>query len=1496
MYKTGVAAVIVLVSIFLLNPLLLAITSTNSDIKENSHPQFGDNKWSSFMVEQLEDAENQSRGGAHLLTGEWWEPAKPFNVNINDMDGDGVTNSYDLYPTDTALPTLKSRVDHCNISYTPCNTRVEGFINSQDSTWRSDIVTESRDVAIGDIDGDGDLDMVVGNWLNKNQIFLNENGRFSQIPFWESDTAEATSTIALGDLDKDGDLDMVVGNTNTDMDGDGTFETPGSIQIYYNNNGNYSQIEQTTLSLGNTDVSISLGDIDNDGYLDLAADGSIFLNSNGVISSTTSWFQSGQNPTWGDVNNDGFIDLALSTWAGMDSNLGKNKIYLNNGGVLDNSPYWTSSDSSDTKSQAWGDVNNDGFIDLAIGNYDFPTFQADYHSAIQVYLNSNGVLSQSADWSFDEGSAESIAWADVDGDGDLDLVAGYSNEQNKVYTNIDGILSNETVWFSQNSAVTQAIDVADINGDGMIDIIDASYGPNIVIYNSGAVLSTQAGWEISHSENSLQVDFADIDNDGDLDLAIGNYAGVNELYLNYEGTYPQTANWTSSDSQYTTDIEFGDLNNDGFMDLVIGNQFQPTQIFFNDAGSFLTTPSWDNACDPCYSTQDIELGDLDGDGFLDIVEIFGGLGKRVMLSGGFSYDIFDGHSGTSADLGDIDGDGDLDLIVGNMNEPNEIFLNNGGQFPSSPNWVSSDSKDTRSVELLDVNGDTFLDLVVGNWGEKNQIFYNNFGVMSTTAGWESNDSLQTTGITSGDVDRDGDLDIAVANYGEENQIFFNNEGVISQFAKWTSLDSLESIGLAWGDVNNDGTLDLAIGSIGNPQIYHAITDSDHDWSPDSIDQMIFDPTQYSDFDNDGYGDSLTGITPDSCIGDWGDSWRDRWGCTDLDKDGQSDLFDDYMNKPSQWIDSDGDGLGDNWGDDSLNLSRPSHWPGEWFENAYNSDPSPLDIDNDGYEDQDLQEIGSVEPYDLCSFQFGTSNIDRYGCRDSDGDGYSDPDEQWTKEDGADQFPSYSSQWNDSDNDGFGDNPYPAYQADDCPNEYGTSNIDRFGCQDADGDGYSTANDFDDLDPTKWGNDRDGDGFEDSEDAFPDDPNANTDSDGDGIGDNTDACVYIAGTSLWTVEVIPSESGTSTLEVKITHLGCEDGDRDGFADDTDDCPLEGGTSSINKWGCPDADDDGIQNLDDDCPTQGGTSFANLIGCPDSDNDGIADLEDPEPLLSLNGVSTSDDWDGDGIVNNIDVFPFDETQWNDTDNDGLGDELTGRNPDLSPNDGDNDGYLDPSNTSTDDLGCLIYPEDGRDYFPNDIREWSDFDGDCIGDNSDADDDNDGYSDDAEFLAGTSPLSSESKPIESFVIILPGTTIGLGAWDILGMLGGIPMTIWLLTGILTRNSRTLHYEGKLSQAQSKKELAEISVAYEWSLMWRMIGPHQALRLERIRSNLEAKYDQIPFLSEELFVQKDVESSVPSHIAQGVAGTDGYEWLDHGGSKWYRTAYMGGAWNRWQ
>ena len=141
--------------------------------------------------------------------------------------------------------------------------------------------------------------------------------------------------------------------------------------------------------------------------------------------------------------------------------------------------------------------------------------------------------------------------------------------------------------------------------------------------------------------------------------------------------------------------------------------------------------------------------------------------------------------------------------------------------------------------------------------------------------------------------------------------------------------------------------------------------------------------------------------------------------------------------------------------------------------------------------------------------------------DPDGDGWNSSDQGDGK---VDAFPDEGTQWQDSDNDGYGDNPLPAFQGDACPNTYGTSFQDRFGCPDGDGDGYSNEGDTFPSDVTQWA-DSDSDGYGDNYyydvqqftelhinqrgDAFPMNPTQWNDTDGDGWGDNYDNASWTA---------------------------------------------------------------------------------------------------------------------------------------------------------------------------------------------------------------------------------------------------------------------------------------------------------------------------------------------------------------------------------------------------
>ena len=129
--------------------------------------------------------------------------------------------------------------------------------------------------------------------------------------------------------------------------------------------------------------------------------------------------------------------------------------------------------------------------------------------------------------------------------------------------------------------------------------------------------------------------------------------------------------------------------------------------------------------------------------------------------------------------------------------------------------------------------------------------------------------------------------------------------------------------------------------------------------------------------------------------------------------------------------------------------------------------------------------------------------------------------------------------NDTDSDGYGDNPLPASQGDACPNTYGTSFQDRFGCPDGDGDGYSNDGDVFPNDGDQWA-DSDNDGHGDNYyydvqqftelhinqrgDAFPMNPTQWNDTDGDGWGDNYD-------NASWTA-IRPSDDPQHQIPMKV----------------------------------------------------------------------------------------------------------------------------------------------------------------------------------------------------------------------------------------------------------------------------------------------------------------------------------------------------------------------------
>ena len=200
---------------------------------------------------------------------------------------------------------------------------------------------------------------------------------------------------------------------------------------------------------------------------------------------------------------------------------------------------------------------------------------------------------------------------------------------------------------------------------------------------------------------------------------------------------------------------------------------------------------------------------------------------------------------------------------------------------------------------------------------------------------------------------------------------------------------------------------------------------------------------------------------------------------------------------TQWSDWDEDGFGDNYGNLSW-TDRNVNWPGEYYQYARDQDACPTlsgnswkndilgcpDGDGDGWADfmdafpadaneyLDTDKDGIADGLDDCPEVFGNSTEDVDGCPDFDGDGWGDP------EIGSDWKPLDATQWIDSDSDGYGDNPLGT-SPDHCPQETGDSfKGDILGCVDSDNDGWADIIDAFPEESTQW-NDTDGDGFGDN---------------------------------------------------------------------------------------------------------------------------------------------------------------------------------------------------------------------------------------------------------------------------------------------------------------------------------------------------------------------------------------------------------------------------------
>ncbi len=280
--------------------------------------------------------------------------------------------------------------------------------------WRAADRVSSFDCCLGDYDLDGDLDLAISagdayqEEMDRVRIYKNNAGVFETMPSWYSKLDTASDAIRFADIDNDGDLDLFVGHRR-------------KIVMYRNENGSLDTIPSWVArkNVGWV-LRLAFGDYDGDGYLDLAAAANdqlgdpngimVFHNNNGSLDTVATFHMQRQGRNnysscvaWGDVNGDGYPELAAGGWWKPVV------VYQNHNGMLDTLPAWSWYPSYPEKlvgeALVWGDIRNchlEASTDTFTGNGIQKLFHLS-HRPVQ-FLDSvlvNGVLCSNTQYCYD---------------------------------------------------------------------------------------------------------------------------------------------------------------------------------------------------------------------------------------------------------------------------------------------------------------------------------------------------------------------------------------------------------------------------------------------------------------------------------------------------------------------------------------------------------------------------------------------------------------------------------------------------------------------------------------------------------------------------------------------------------------------------------------------------------------------------------------------------------------------------------------------------------------------------------------------------------------------------------------------------------------------------------------------------------------------------------------------------------------------------------------
>lgn len=625
-------------------------------------------------------------------------------------------------------------------------------------------------------------------WLLAGPLFVHAQ-EIPQTVINQSCTACNPTDVHTADLDDDQDPDVLAASAGDNK-----------IAWYENlDSGGFS--EQKTITTSATDASsVFAADIDEDQDLDVLAT----HNSGDDEDTQVAWYEN-----------------------------------LDSGGVSSEIPLDTGGNQNATSVFAT-DIDGDDDADVVVG------FDSINDDAVAWHENlDSGGLSAAKTVADGFDGSTSVYAANLDGDGDKDIISADEGDQIEWYENLDdGGFSSANVLIS-DYITPSSVHAADVDGDNDQDIFGASEVDGVLWFENLDGGGFSAANTISISTDDVEDLYtADVDGDGDPDLASAASFGDDVTwYENLDGGGFSNKKIVSNDAKTALAVTAADVDGDGAADLLSASQLEDKIAWhknqLDDSGGFSSgTPV--NVIPNAIRPTAVRTADLDDDGDQDVLSASAGdeftTGKVAWYEnqdgGGFSdqntisTQVPDARSVVAANL---DGDDDQDILFGSVSAGIGWFENlDAGGF-SSLNSIASNIA-SREVAAADLDGDGDRDALFVT-GDKVQWLENlddgGFADPFPNLIELTDDLFEARSVVATDIGSDGDQDVVAAGAGSSlnsgKLVWFENDGTFSSAITIDdNADDAQSVSIT--DFDGDGDKDILVGDSFDSSWYENLDD------------------------------------------------------------------------------------------------------------------------------------------------------------------------------------------------------------------------------------------------------------------------------------------------------------------------------------------------------------------------------------------------------------------------------------------------------------------------------------------------------------------------------------------------------------------------------------------------------------------------------------------------------------------------------------------------